>query len=118
VVLVRFPFSDLSQSKLRPRSCSPTLVYFLSAEATMMAASISAGDSFESGPPRPLFAPRIVGGGAAAREYAVARDGRFLINQPVADAAARAYHADSELEPRREAVATMIRSRCSARAAR
>ena len=55
----------------------------------MMAASISAaGASFESGPPRPLFASRIVGGGAAAREYAVARDGRFLINQAVADATA------------------------------
>ena len=47
--------------------------------------------SFEAGTPVALFPTRVVQGGriAAARsEYAVARDGRFLINQPVADATA------------------------------
>ena len=54
----------------------------------MMAASISAaGESFEFGPPRPLFAARIVGGGLD-RQYAVSRDGRFLINQPVVNTVA------------------------------
>ncbi len=72
-------------------------LYFLTGEATMMAASISAaGESFEFGPPRPLFAARIVGGGLD-RQYAVSRDGRFLINQPVVNTVA-ADHADSELE--------------------
>ncbi len=36
-----------------------------------------------------LFPTRIVGGGTVTTlrpQYAVARDGRFLINQPVADA--------------------------------
>ena len=38
-----------------------------------------------------LFPTRIVDGGSVAigrPQYAVARDGRFLINQPVADATA------------------------------
>ena len=67
-------------------------LYFLAPDATMMAAPVTAaGTSCEAGTPVTLFPTRIVGGGtlAAGRlEYAVARDGRFLINQPVADAAA------------------------------
>ena len=46
---------------------------------------------FRSGTPVALFPTRIVDGGTLARsrpQYAVARDGRFLINQPVADATA------------------------------
>ena len=51
----------------------------------------AAGASFESGRPVTLFATRIVDGGSVAAsrpQYDVSRDGRFLINQPVADAAA------------------------------
>ncbi len=67
-------------------------LYFLAPDATLMAASVTAaGASFEAGVPVALFPTRIVDGGGAAvnrRQYAVARDGRFLINQPVADATA------------------------------
>ena len=58
----------------------------------MMAVAVTAaGTSFEAGAPVALFPTRIVGGGAVATnrpQYAVARDGRFLLNQPVADATA------------------------------
>jgi eukaryotic-like serine/threonine-protein kinase len=67
-------------------------LYFLAPDATLMAASVTAaGASFEAGTPVALFATRIVNGGTIATnraQYAVARDGRFLINQPVGDAAA------------------------------
>ena len=48
-------------------------------------------DGGRRGAPLALFRTRIVGGGTVtqnSQEYAVARDGRFLINQPVADATA------------------------------
>ncbi len=50
-----------------------------------------ASTSFEAGTPVALFATRSIDGGTVAigrPQYAVARDGRFLINQPVAAAAA------------------------------
>ena len=66
-------------------------LYFLAPDATMMAVPVTAaGPSFEAGTPVALFPARIVGGGSLAANhphYAVARDGRFLIHQPVADAA-------------------------------
>lgn len=66
-------------------------LYFLAPDATMMAVPVStAGSSFEHGPPVALFHARIVEGGivsASRPEYAVSRDGRFLINQPVASGA-------------------------------
>ena len=65
-------------------------LYFLAPDATMMAVPVTAaGPSFEAGTPVPLFPTRIVGGGTVTNnrpQYAIARDGRFLINQPVADA--------------------------------
>ena len=67
-------------------------LYFLAPDATMMAVPVTAaGTSFEAGTPVALFPTRIVDGGTVTRnrpQYAVARDGRFLINQPVADATA------------------------------
>ena len=67
-------------------------LYFLAPDATLMAVPVTAaGTSFEAGTPVALFPTRIVGGGNVTinrPQYAVARDGRFLINQPVADAAA------------------------------
>ncbi len=58
----------------------------------MMAVPVTfAGTSFEAGAPVALFPTRIVDGGTVSvnrPQYAVARDGRFLINQPVADATA------------------------------
>ncbi len=67
-------------------------LYFLAPDATMMAVPVTfAGTSFEAGAPVALFPTRIVDGGTVSvnrPQYAVARDGRFLINQPVADATA------------------------------
>ena len=58
----------------------------------MMAVPVTArGTSFEAGTPVALFRTLIVDGGTEANQrpqYAVARDGRFLINQPVGDATA------------------------------
>ena len=67
-------------------------LYFLAPDATMVAVPVKAvGTSFEAGTPVRLFPTRIVGGGTVAEnrpQYAVAHDGRFLINQPVAEATA------------------------------
>ena len=67
-------------------------LYFLAPDATMMAVPVTAaGTSFAAGTPVVLFPTRIVDGGTVALnrpQYAVARDGRFLINQPVGDATA------------------------------
>ena len=67
-------------------------LYFLAPDATMMAVSVTAaGVSFGTSTPVALFPTRAVDGGTATvdrPQYAVARDGRFLINQPVADATA------------------------------
>ena len=67
-------------------------LYFLAPDATMMAVPVTAsGTSFEAGTPVALFPTRIVDGGTLSQsrpQYAVARDGRFLINQPVAEATA------------------------------
>jgi eukaryotic-like serine/threonine-protein kinase len=67
-------------------------LFFLAPDATLMALPVTAsGPSFSAGTPVALFPTRIVDGGTVAfnrPQYAVARDGRFLINQPVADAAA------------------------------
>ena len=56
----------------------------------MMAVPVTAaGPSFEAGTPVALFPTRIFQGGTIATtraQYAVGRDGRFLINQPVRDA--------------------------------
>ncbi len=66
-------------------------LYFLAPDATMMAAAVTtAGTSLTAGTPVALFPTRILEGGASrtVKQYAVSRDGRFLINQMVADAAA------------------------------
>ena len=67
-------------------------LYFLAPDATMMAVTVTAaGASFDAGRPVALFPTRIVNGGTVTQnraEYAVARDGRFLINQTVGDATA------------------------------
>jgi hypothetical protein len=52
----------------------------------MPVAVTAAGLTFEAGPPVALFPTRIVrsvGAGANKQQYAVSRDGRFLINQVV-----------------------------------
>ena len=66
-------------------------IYFLAPDATMMAVPVTAsGPTFEAGTPVSLFPTRILTGGSPVNrpQYAVARDGRFLINQSVNEAAA------------------------------
>lgn len=67
-------------------------IYCIAPDATMMAVpATSSGPTFEAGTPVALFPTRIVGGGSVATnrpQSAVARDGRFLINQPAAETTA------------------------------
>jgi WD40-like Beta Propeller Repeat len=80
-------------------------LYFLAPDATMMAAPVTAaGASFAAGTPVALFPLRIRGGGSVATDrppYDVARDGRFLILQPVADATAAPITLILNWPPRR-----------------
>ncbi len=68
-------------------------LYYLGPDGTMMAAPVTTrGTALEPGTPVALFPTRIVGGGAAGNQlvpqYDVTRDGRFLINTVLDDAAA------------------------------
>jgi hypothetical protein len=67
-------------------------IYYLNPAGAMMAAPITAtGGSIEPGEPVVLFPTRISGGGVDVqqhRQYDVARDGRFLINTVLDEAAA------------------------------
>jgi serine/threonine protein kinase len=60
-------------------------LYFVAPDSQLMAASITAaGATFSAGTPVPLFPVMLPPGlGANNQQYAVSRDGRFLINQPV-----------------------------------
>jgi Tol biopolymer transport system component len=66
-------------------------LFFIDPAGRLMAVAVSAtGSTFDVGKPVVLFQTRIVGGGAAnlvKQQYAVSRDGRFLINQTVQDSA-------------------------------
>jgi dipeptidyl aminopeptidase/acylaminoacyl peptidase len=64
-------------------------LYFVAADGKLMASSITTGAKFEAGRPIVLFPARVVpGAGANKQQYAVSRDGRFLINQPVEESTA------------------------------
>jgi Tol biopolymer transport system component len=59
-------------------------LYFIALDGKVMAASIAtSGSTFQAGTPVALFATRIAGtaGGNTRPQYAVSRDGRFLINE-------------------------------------
>jgi serine/threonine protein kinase/Tol biopolymer transport system component len=60
-------------------------LYFVAPDGKLMVASVTVeGSAFAAGTPVALFPTSIVTGGAAIREeYAVSRDGRFLINTRV-----------------------------------
>jgi Tol biopolymer transport system component/predicted Ser/Thr protein kinase len=63
-------------------------LYFVAPEGKLMAASITTIPAFAAGTPVPLFPVTLPPGlGANRQEYAVARDGRFLVNQPVESSA-------------------------------
>jgi serine/threonine protein kinase/Tol biopolymer transport system component len=58
-------------------------LYFVAPDRKLMAASVTAGATFTAETPVPLFTVTLPPGGAANRQqYAVSRDGRFLITQP------------------------------------
>ena len=67
-------------------------LYYLSPDGAMMAAPVTRlGTALEPGTPVALFPTRIVGGGVdsgVGPQYDVTRDGRFLINTVLDDAAA------------------------------
>ena len=56
-------------------------LFFLAPDGTMMAAPVSFDAGFEPGTPQPLFATGVAFTGNR-RQYAVSRDGRFLVNVP------------------------------------
>ena len=60
-------------------------LYFVAPDEKLMAASVTTtGTTFSAGTPVPLFPVTLAPGlGANNQQYAVSRDGRFLINQPV-----------------------------------
>ena len=66
-------------------------LYYIGPAGQMMAAPVTAtGTTLEPGAPVALFETRIVGGGTdigQGRQYDVTRDGRFLINTVLNDAA-------------------------------
>jgi serine/threonine protein kinase len=65
-------------------------LYFIAPDRKLMAVPVAVrGSAFEAGKPVPLFATRISdGGGSGKPQYAVSRDGRFLINQVVEESTA------------------------------
>jgi Tol biopolymer transport system component len=95
--VVVVPFPDPTEKRLvstsggtqpRWRSDGEEL-YFVASDGRLMAAPIAIarqanGTRIEVGAPVSLFQTRMVGSGAATgrAQYAVARDGRFLISQP------------------------------------
>jgi Tol biopolymer transport system component len=66
-------------------------LYYLGPDGQMMAAPINAtATTLEPGAPKALFSTRVYGSGSdnqQGRQYDVARDGRFLINTVLDDAA-------------------------------
>ena len=96
VVVQRFPRPDgrwqvSNSGGLQPRwSSDGRELYFIAPDGKLMAAPVSASSAtFTSGTPVPLFPAKVATGGASNRQqYAVSRDGRFLINQDVEAGAA------------------------------
>jgi hypothetical protein len=63
-------------------------IYYISADAVLMAAPVSGGPTFSVGAPQPLFQTRLRVW-TVARQYAASRDGqRFLMIYPTQDPAA------------------------------
>ena len=60
-------------------------LYFIAPDGKLMAAPVAAsGRTFDAGAPKTLFATGLAGNGIVLfnPQYAVSRDGRFLITQP------------------------------------
>jgi Tol biopolymer transport system component len=58
-------------------------LYFIASDGKLMAAPITSGAAFAAGPPAPLFSVTPEPDLYTKQQYAVSRDGRFLISQPV-----------------------------------
>lgn len=59
-------------------------LFYLAADGKLMAVEVKAGNSFETGEPRTLFALRSKS--SPDRQYVASRDGqRFLVNTPLGD---------------------------------
>jgi Tol biopolymer transport system component len=84
----KWPVSTGGGSQPRWRADGKEL-YFIASDGTLMATSIIAsGSRLEVGAPAVLFQARFQGGSTAnpaKHQYAVSRDGRFLINRPTED---------------------------------
>jgi Tol biopolymer transport system component len=80
----RFPVSTAGGISPRWRADGREL-YFIAPDGKLMAVPVTPTSSkFEGGKPVALFPTRIAGGGTVATnrpQYAVSKDGRFLINQ-------------------------------------
>ena len=64
-------------------------IYFIAPDGKLMAASVTTqGATFAPGTSVALFPASPVVGGTVKQQYAVSRDGRFLINEPVESATA------------------------------
>ena len=71
----------------------------------MTARMRTSGTTVEAGAPMALFPTRIFGGGSVGTNkpnYAVARDGRFLINESLLEESAAAPHPPPQLGPQTE----------------
>ena len=82
----KWPISTTGGTQPRWRGDGKEL-YFIAPDGKLMAVPVTAqGATFEAGTPVTLFPTRIAsaaGGAAGKQQYAVSRDGRFLINQTV-----------------------------------
>jgi Tol biopolymer transport system component len=61
-------------------------LFYIAPDLKLMAAAVTTSDTtFQAAPPATLFQTRIYGGGSQVlkHQYAVSRDGRFLITEPV-----------------------------------
>src|SRR4029077_17547921 len=68
-------------------------LYFVAPDGKLMGAPITASNpKFEAGAPQALFVTRLGGDGSTSfvPQYAVSRDGRFLISQPVEESGSSA----------------------------
>src|SRR2546427_2667023 len=67
-------------------------LYFIAPDGKLMATSVTAsGAQFSAATPQPLFSTRLLatgGAGANKQQYAVSRDGRFLLNEAMESSSA------------------------------
>ena len=76
-------------------------LFFIAPDAKVMAAAVTPSNTtFEAAPPVALFQTRILSGVSQLlkHQYAVSRDGRFLISEPAGESTPDTYHAHPQLE--------------------